>query len=98
MKGEKIQEFCHFSRNKRLSSNVTRAINSGYDGILIRRFNQYREILENKAFKDVTKTDKNFSPVGWVMDMVAANFNGLQLIYVKNILNKIKGCKFHFHQ
>ena len=52
----------------------------------------------NKAFKDVTKTDKNFSPVGWVMDMVTANFNGLQLIYVKDILDKIKGCKFHFHQ
>ena len=33
----------------------------------------------NKAFKDVTKTDKKFSPVTWIMDIATANFNGLQL-------------------
>ena len=52
----------------------------------------------NKAFKDVTKTDKKFSTVGWITDMAAANFNGLQLIYGEDVLHKIKGCKFHFRQ
>ena len=52
----------------------------------------------NKAFKDVTKTDKNFSPVGWITDMTTANFNGLQLIYGEDVLHKIKGCEFHFRQ
>ena len=52
----------------------------------------------NKAFKDVTKTDKNFSPIGWITDMTTANFNGLQLIYGEDVLHKIKGCEFHFRQ
>ena len=44
-KGEKMQEFCDFNR-KRLSSNVAKAITSGNDEMQIRRFSQYREILE----------------------------------------------------
>ena len=52
----------------------------------------------NKAFKDVTKTDKKFSPAGWIRDMTTANFNGLQLIYGEDVLHKIKGCEFHFRQ
>ena len=52
----------------------------------------------NKPFKDVTKTDKKFSPVGWITDMTTANFIGLQLIYGEDVLHKIKGCEFHFRQ
>ena len=44
-KGEKMQEFCHFNR-KCLSSDVAKAITSDNDGKQIRRFNQYREIIE----------------------------------------------------
>ena len=40
-----MQEFCHFNR-KCLSSDVAKAIKSGNDGMQIRRFNQYREIIE----------------------------------------------------
>ena len=50
----------------------------------------------NKAFKDITKTDKKFSPVGLITDMATANFNGLQLIYREDLLHKIKGCELHF--
>ena len=50
----------------------------------------------NKAFKDITKTDKKFSPVGWITDMATVNFNGLQLIYREDLLHKIKGCELHF--
>ena len=78
-----MQEFCHVNR-KRLSSY----------GMLIGRFwNNF-----NKAFKDVTKTDKNFPPVGWITDMATTNFNGLQLTYGENVLHKIKVCEFHFRQ
>ena len=52
----------------------------------------------SKAVEDVTKTDKRFSPVGWITDMAATNFNGLQLIYSEDVLHKIKGCEFHFRQ
>ena len=70
MKGEKMQKFCHFSQ-KDLSSNVAKAITSGYNGMRIRRFSQYRRILKQlqQRFKDVTKIDK-VSPVGYVTDMV----------------------------
>ena len=40
-----MQEFCHFNR-KCLSSDVAKAITSDNDGKQIRRFNQYREIIE----------------------------------------------------
>ena len=52
----------------------------------------------NKAFKDVTKTDKKFSSVRWITDMATANFNDLQLIYSGDVLHKGKGCEFHFLQ
>ena len=51
-----------------------------------------------KAFKNVTKIDKKFSPIGWITDMATANFNDLQLIYGEYVLHKIKGCEFHFCQ
>ena len=64
------------------------------DSANIRRFwNNF-----NKTFKDVTKTDKTFSPLGWITDIATANFNDLQLIYVEDVLHKIKGCEFHLRQ
>ena len=30
--------------------------------------------------------------------MVTANFNGLQRIYGEDVLQKIKGCEFHYRQ
>ena len=94
-----MQEFCHFNR-ERLSSNVAKVISSGNNGMQIRRLSQCRGILEHfdKGFNNVTKTDKKFSPVGWITDMVTANFNGPQLIYGDDVLHKIKGCEFHFCQ
>ena len=52
----------------------------------------------SKAFKNVTKTNKTFSPIGWITDMATASFNHLQLIYSEDVLHKIKGCEFHFCQ
>ena len=40
-----MQEFCHFN-SKCLASNVAKVITSGNDEMQIRRFSQYREILE----------------------------------------------------
>ena len=52
----------------------------------------------NKTLKDVMKTEKKFSHVGWTTDMATANFNSLQLIYGEDVLHKIKECEFHFRQ
>ena len=94
-----MQEFCHFNC-KRLASNVAKPITSGNDGVqskdsanIGRFWNNF-----NKAFKDVTKTDKKFSFVRWITDIAKANFNGLQLIYGEDVLHKIKECEFHFRQ
>ena len=34
----------------------------------------------------------------WITDMADANKNGLVTIYGEDILNKLKGCEFHFKQ
>ena len=40
-----------------------------------------------------------FEPLeGWITDMADANKNGLVTIYGEDILNKLKGCEFHFQQ
>ena len=98
-----MKEYCHFNR-KRLSSNVAKAIAPGNEGMHISQ--AYEDSANigrfwnnfSKAFKNVTKTDKKFSPIGWITDMATANFNDLQLIYGEYVLHKIKGCEFHFCQ
>ena len=52
----------------------------------------------NESFKLINQTEQKFSPCGWVTDMASANFNGLATVYGEDILQKIKGCGFHFKQ
>ena len=52
----------------------------------------------NKAYKVADKTNAKFQPTGWVTDVALANFTGLQMIYGEEVLDKIKGCEFHYKQ
>ena len=50
----------------------------------------------NEAYKVANKTNAKFQPIGWVTDMALVNFSGLQMIYGEEVLDKIKGCEFHY--
>ena len=52
--------------------------------------------LFNNAYKTVNDTDERFWPVGWCTDMAHSNFSGLMQIYGEDVLERIKGCEFHF--
>lgn len=52
--------------------------------------------LFQRAFANVNGPAAVFSPMGWVCDMAGANFNGLARVFGEEVLNKIKGCEFHF--
>ena len=52
--------------------------------------------LYNSAFKEVNVFWYRFSPAGFCTDMTTANFNTLVKIYGEKILEKVKGCEFHF--
>ena len=50
----------------------------------------------NNAYREVNSENEKFSPVGWCTDMASANFNGLVQIYGEDVLDRVKGCEFHF--
>ena len=50
----------------------------------------------DSAFKEVNGIGDRFLPAGFCTDMATANFNGLVKIYEEEILEKVKGCEFHF--
>ena len=52
----------------------------------------------NEAYKEANKTNAKFQPIGWVTNMVLANFSGLQMIYGEEIIDEIKECEFHYKQ
>ena len=52
----------------------------------------------NEARKVANEINAKFQPIGWVTDMALANFSGLQMIYDEEVLEKIKGCEFHYKQ
>ena len=54
--------------------------------------------LFNNCFKETNKIFLRFDPIRWCRDIAGSNFNGLQQIYAEHILNKIKGCEFHFQE
>lgn len=106
------EEYCHFDGNhKRVKTFVTITA-SVYHPLLRKQvvlatMNCKHEDSSyvakfwrvfNDAFKKVNKTEKRFSPSGWVTDMASANFNGLCTIYGEDVLSKIKGCEFHYKQ
>ena len=49
-----------------------------------------------QAFKEGNKTNDKYSRHGWISDMASSNFNGLIQLYGEEVLEKIKGCEFHF--
>ena len=54
--------------------------------------------LFNQAFKDANDCTEKFEPIGWITDMASANVNGLAIVYDEDVINKAKGCEFHFKQ
>ena len=49
-----------------------------------------------QAFKEGNKTNDKYSLQEWISDMASSNFNGLIRLYGEEVLEKIKGCEFHF--
>ena len=54
--------------------------------------------LFNEAYKKANNANEKSHTTGWSTDMVANNFNNLEKVYGEDILNKIKGCEFHFKE
>ena len=54
--------------------------------------------LFNECFKLINGDAESFNPVGFMVDMAGANFNGLNNIFGDGILDRIKSCEFHFRQ
>ena len=52
----------------------------------------------NEAYKVPNKTNAKFQTIGWVTDMALNKFSGFRMIYGEEVLDKIKGCKFHYKQ
>ena len=48
----------------------------------------------NEAYKEANKTNAKFQPIGWVTNMVLANFSGLQMIYGEEISTKSRNVSF----
>ena len=52
----------------------------------------------NEAYKVPNKTNAKFQTIGWVTDVALNKFSGFRMIYGEEVLDKIKGCKFHYKQ
>ena len=52
--------------------------------------------LFNRAYREANQIDEKFMQFGRVTDMATANFAGLAKIYGDDIIDKIKGCEFHY--
>ena len=56
-------------------------------------------MLFNEALSQATGTkDTVFIPIGWCTDMAGANMNGLERVYGKEVLERVKSCEFHFKE
>ena len=56
-------------------------------------------MLFNEALSQATGTkDTVFIPIGWCVDMAGANMNGLERVYGKEVLERVKSCEFHFKE
>ena len=103
-------EYCHFDGKVKRTRDFTSLTASVYHPLLQKQVPLavmecksedtmnieifWREF--NKAYKEVNCCENNFSPTGWVTDMSAANFSGLERIYGETVMDKIKGCEFHY--
>ncbi|XP_066927735.1 uncharacterized protein [Clytia hemisphaerica] len=106
------KEYCHFDGNHKRVKNYVTLTASVYHPMLRKQLvlasmnckhedETYVQLFWrnfNDAFKQVNLTEQKFNPKGWVTDMAGANFNGLSRIYGEDVMNKIKGCEFHFKQ
>ena len=55
--------------------------------------------LFNEAMKEASKDDtKFFNPCGFICDEAGANWKSLEEVYGRNVLERTKGCEFHFMQ
>ena len=52
----------------------------------------------NNAYKEENLTKEKFNPTGWCSDRTGAIFNWLKKIYGEDVVNKIKGCEFHYKE
>ena len=52
----------------------------------------------NEAYKVPNKTNAKFQTIGWVTDVALNKFSGFRMIFGEEVLDKIKGFKFHYKQ
>ena len=64
------------------------------DAVIFRRFWNYFK----QVFKEANKSSERLAANSWISDMVAANFNTLQLLYSEELLSIIKDVEFHLRQ
>lgn len=56
-------------------------------------------MLFNEVFSQVIGIkDIVFILIGWCMDMVGVNMNGLERVYGKEVLERVKSCEFYFKE
>uniref|UniRef100_A0A7M5VBJ9 OTU domain-containing protein n=2 Tax=Clytia hemisphaerica TaxID=252671 RepID=A0A7M5VBJ9_9CNID len=105
-------EYCHFDGNHKRTLNFITLTASTYHPLLKRQVplasmqckHEDGETVEtfwrvfNKAYKEANSCTNRFEPSGWVTDMATANFNGLSKMYGEDVLEKVKGCEFHYKQ
>lgn len=95
------EEFCFFDgSHKRVKSFVT--LQKQIALAILECEHEDTENIEvfwrmfNSAFKEVNDIGERFSPTRFCTDMAKANFNGLVKAYGEEVLEKVKGCEFHF--
>ena len=50
------------------------------------------------AFQEVNGAALTFNPRGWCVDMATCNFSGVCSVFGNGVLNRMKGCEFHYRQ
>ena len=106
-------EYCYFDGKVKRCKNFVTLTASTYHPLLKRQvvlavMEAEREdsenielfwMLFNEALSQATGTkDTVFIPIGWCVDMAGANMNGLERVYGKEVLERVKSCEFHFKE
>lgn len=106
-------EYCYFDGKVKRCKNFVTLTASTYHPLLKRQvvlavMEAEREdsenielfwMLFNEALSQATGTkDTVFIPIGWCTDMAGANMNGLERVYGKEVLERVKSCEFHFKE
>ena len=105
-----VNEYCCFDGKVKRTAKFTTLTASVYHLLLQKQiplatmecFGETTATIEqlwrefNKVYREANATEDKFEPHAWITDMAQANFSGLIKIYGEEVMNKIKGCEFHY--